>query len=198
MTSTFLGLALALSPDVQAADAGSATAIPEPVASTASPPLMPLNQAHPQWRSQVMLSGAWAFVSLNYIYCDLIDFMDPEMHAGYHTGTIDGFEFTPGFLAGATLVMQVPLSMVLLSTALPPGASRIANIAAGLWTTGIQTATLFVGKPSPHYAVSSAIEIATTAFITSYAIWGMKPGRVTPQVGMSPGGPTVGLRVALR
>ena len=199
MHTALLSLLLAGSPVALAetpTDAQLLVQAPQPALTPR--PFLSFSQPEEQWRQQVFLSSVWAFTSLNYLYCDLIDFMDTDMHEGYHSGEIEGLEFTPGFLAGATGIMQVPLGMVFLSTALPPRASRIANITAGVWTTGIQTASLFVGKPSPHYAVSSAVEISATAFITGYAIFAMKPRAVEPTVSLTPEGATVGLRVPLR
>ncbi len=199
MLTSLLGLLLAGSSAALAdmpIDAQLLVQTPQP---TLSPrPFLSFSQPQEQWRQQVFLSSVWAFTSLNYLYCDLIDFMDTDMHEGYHSGEIDGLTLTPGFLAGATGIMQVPLGMVVLSTALPPRASRVANIAAGVWSTSIQTATLFVGKPSPHYTVSSVIEISATAFITGYAIFAMKPRTVAPTVSLTAEGATVGLRVPLR
>jgi hypothetical protein len=133
-------------------------------------------------KQQRLLSGLWAFATLNYLYCDVIGLMDSKMLKQYSEGVVDGVTINENFLLGATILMQVPLSMVFLSTALPPRASRIANIAAGALMTTVQTATLFIGEPTKYYLFSSAVEIATTSFITGYAIFAMKPSNVLPTV----------------
>ena len=79
-------------------------------------------------------------------------------------------------------LMEVPLSMVFLSTALDPKASRIPNIGAGAFMTVVQSATLFVGKPTSYYLVSSVAEIATMGFISVYSLFYMKPPSVAPAV----------------
>jgi hypothetical protein len=140
---------------------------------------------------QQFLSSLWIFASLNYLYCDVAGLMDSKMLRQYLGGEIDGFKINESFLFGATILMQVPLSMVFLSTALSPRASRIANISAGAFMTAVQTATLFLGKPSKYYALSSGIEIATTGFITAYALFAMKPMKVVPLVEPQPGGVTL-------
>ncbi|MBX3159757.1 MAG: hypothetical protein KF773_27555 [Deltaproteobacteria bacterium] len=134
-------------------------------------------------QKQEMLSRLWVFATLNYLYCDVVGLMDAKMLKQYGEGIVDGVRIDEGFLLGATILMQVPLSMVFLSTALPPRASRVANIAAGALMTGVQTATLFIGRPAKYYLFSSAVEIATTGFITAYALLAMKPPRVVPSVG---------------
>jgi Family of unknown function (DUF6326) len=140
---------------------------------------------------QRLMSSLWTFASLNYLYCDVIGLMDSNMLRQYESGTVDGLVINENFLLGATIMMQVPLSMVFLSTALSPRASRIANISAGALMTAVQTATLFVGKPTKYYAFSSGLEIATTAFITGYALFYMKPPTWTPIVEPQAGGVTL-------
>jgi hypothetical protein len=129
-----------------------------------------------------MLSRLWVFATLNYLYCDVVGLMDSNMLKQYGEGEVDGVEINENFLLGATILMQVPLSMVFLSTELEPRASRIANIAAGSLMTGVQAATLVMGKPTKYYLFSSVVEMTTTGFITAYAIFAMKPPRLVPSV----------------
>jgi hypothetical protein len=133
-------------------------------------------------KQQRLLSSLWTFATLNYLYCDVLGLMDANLLKQYSQGEVNGIKVNETVLLGGVAFMQVPLSMVFLSTALPPKAARIANIAAGAAMTAAQTATLFVGKPTSYYLFSSGIEIATTAFITGYAIFGMKPPAVVPSV----------------
>ena len=115
------------------------------------------------------LSTLWIFAALNYLYCDVISLMDPELLPQYLTGNIDGLELTPGFLLGAAILIEIPISMVLLSRVLRYRANRWANIAAGALMTVVQSATLFVGVPAPYYLFFSVIEIATTVLIVWFA-----------------------------
>jgi hypothetical protein len=93
----------------------------------------------------------------------------------YQDGKVRGVTMSEGFLVGATALMEVPMSMVFLSTALSPRASRVANVVAGSFMTAVQTATIFVAKPTSYYWVSSIAEITTTGFIATYALFAMKP-----------------------
>ncbi len=131
-------------------------------------------------KRQRTLSGLWTFVSLNYLYADVIGLMDAPIHKQYEEGEVDGVRVTEGFLTGAIIFMQVPLSMIVLSTALSPKHSRIANVAAGTLMTGVQAATLFVGKPRGYYLAASIIEMATTSFIAGYAWKTLKVPAVRP------------------
>ncbi len=116
-----------------------------------------------------ILSTLWISTTLNYLYADLMGFMDMNMLAQYLTGTVNGITMTGGFLIGAALFMQIPIMMIFLSRVLKRKGNRRANIIAGIIMTVVQAATLLVGVPTGYYLVFSLIEIAATLFITWYA-----------------------------
>jgi hypothetical protein len=119
---------------------------------------------------KMLFSTIWIFVVLNYLYCDVISLMDSELLQQYLTGTVNGMEFTQAFLLGAAILMEISISMVLLSRVLKHRANRVANIIAGVITTVVQAASLFAGAPAPYYLFCSIIEIASTAAIV-YLAW---------------------------
>ncbi len=116
-------------------------------------------------------SSVWAFASLNYLYCDLVAFMDKDLHSQYHTGEVGGMKITPDFLTGAALMMQIPIANVFLPQIIKNDKTlKWVQFASGLAMTLIQSATLFSDKPTPYYAAFSALEIGATAFITIDAL----------------------------
>lgn len=115
------------------------------------------------------LSTLWIFAALNYLYCDVLGLMDPKLLPQILRGSVNGLELTPGFLLGAGILVEIPIAMVLLSRVLPYRANRWANIAAGTIMTAVQSASLFVGTPTPYYLFFSVIEIATTVLIVWFA-----------------------------
>jgi Family of unknown function (DUF6326) len=115
------------------------------------------------------LSTLWIFVALNYLYCDVVSLMDPELLPLYLRGNVNGLELTPGFLLGAGLLVEIFIAMVLLSRVLPYRTNRWANIVAGTIMTAVQSATLLVGVPALYYLFFSVIEIATTVLIVWFA-----------------------------
>jgi Family of unknown function (DUF6326) len=115
------------------------------------------------------LSTLWIFVALNYLYCDIVSLMDPELLPQYLRGNVNGLELTPVFLLGAAILVEIFIAMILLSRVLPYRANRWANISAGTIMTAVQSATLFVGVPAPYYLFFSVIEIATTVVIVWFA-----------------------------
>ena len=126
-----------------------------------------------------LYSSMWAFASLNYIYADLISLMDKNILSQYQNGVVNDINITPNFLGTAALFMQIPLANVVLPQIIKKEKTlRWVQITSGALMTLVQTSTLFVGKPTPHYAIFSAFEIATTTFITIDAIkWKPKTNR---------------------
>jgi Family of unknown function (DUF6326) len=96
----------------------------------------------------------WIFATVNYLYCDVVTLMDPNRMTG----------FSPGFLLGAAVLVEIPMAMVVLSR------FRWANIGAGALMTVVQLSTLFVHTPALYYVFFSAIEIGTTALIVRQAL----------------------------
>ncbi|MBI5869384.1 MAG: hypothetical protein HZB44_00255 [Actinobacteria bacterium] len=116
------------------------------------------------------LSTLWIFVMFNYLYCDVLALMDPESLQQFLTGSIDGIDVTQQFLLQASVLMEIPIAMVLLSRILQYRVNRWANIVAGTIMTVVQFATLFFGSsPTYYYLFFSVIEIACTASIVWFA-----------------------------
>tara|TARA_R110002072_G_scaffold301694_1_gene482036 strand:+ start:6585 stop:7007 length:423 start_codon:yes stop_codon:yes gene_type:complete len=118
---------------------------------------------------RVILSTLWIFVTLNYLYCDVLSLMSAEMLNALLTGEIAGIEMNETTLLVSGAIMEISIAMVLLSRILKYKANRLANIIAGLIKTIIMVGTLFMGGPSYHYMFFATIEIAATLFIVWYA-----------------------------
>ncbi|MBI5962109.1 MAG: hypothetical protein HY863_01430 [Chloroflexi bacterium] len=114
---------------------------------------------------KVLLSTIWIFVVFNYLYCDVVSLMDAGLLKQYLVGNVGGMELTEGFLLGGAILMEISISMVLLSRVLKYKANRWANSIAGIITTVVQSLTLFAGAPTMYYLFFSIIEIASTALI---------------------------------
>jgi len=112
----------------------------------------------------------WIFVTLNYLYCDIMALMDPEMLRQFLTGTVEGMIIDQNFLMAAAILMEIPMGMVILARVLPVKYNRPANIISGTIMTLVQLTTLFIGSFTSYYFFFSVIEISTTAFIIGYAL----------------------------
>jgi len=116
-------------------------------------------------------AGLWTYASLNYLYCDLLAFMDAGLHNQYHTGSVDGFEMSHGFITAAGAFMQIALVNVFLPYLIKNNwLLRWVQIVSGTVMTLVQLATLFAGEPTLYYSVFSAFEVSATAYITFDAI----------------------------
>ena len=114
---------------------------------------------------KVKFSLLWIFALFNYLYCDVLGFMDPELLQQVMTGDLGFVQITPGFLLGAAILMEIPIAMVLLSRLLKYRLNRWANIIAGGIMTVVQVLSLFAGTPTMYYVFFSIVEIATTSLI---------------------------------
>lgn len=118
---------------------------------------------------RVILSTLWIFVTLNYLYCDVLGLMDAEILNQFLTGIVDGLVIDKNFLLGGAILMEIPIVMVLLSRILNIKINRWANIVAALIKTAAMIMTLFLGSAAGYYIFFAAIEISTTLFIVWYA-----------------------------
>lgn len=131
-------------------------------------------------KERMLLSALWTFVTLNYLYCDLIGLMDARMLQQYLKGNIDGLLIDEPFLLYAGILMEVPIAMVLLSRILSPAVNAWFNIAAAALKTVVMILTLFIGTQTAYYSFFATIEIATTLFILGYALrwsWQLKTSK---------------------
>ncbi|WP_010136539.1 DUF6326 family protein [Ochrovirga pacifica] len=116
-----------------------------------------------------ILSTLWIFVTLNYLYCDVMSLMDSNLLNQYLTGEIDGLTLDNNFLLGAAILMELPIAMILLSKILPPIYNCWTNIIIAIIKTLVMVATLFIGTTTNYYLFFATIEIATTLFIIGYS-----------------------------
>ena len=121
----------------------------------------------PTETQKTILSTLWIFVSVNYIFCDLLsaEFLKQILDGG----ELLGMSVNQSFLLGSAIFMEIPFVMILLSRVLKYRANRWANIIAGIIMTLAQIASLFVGTPELYYIFYSTIEISCTIFIVWYA-----------------------------
>ncbi len=119
---------------------------------------------------KVILSTVWIFVTVNYIFCDVLSHMNPEfLKSLLEGGELLGSPVNQKFLFLSAIFMEIPFVMILLSRVLNYRANRLTNIIAGIIMTAAQIGSLFVGSPELHYSFYSAIEISGTVFIVWYA-----------------------------
>ena len=106
----------------------------------------------------------WIFVSLNYIYCDVLSAIDPT----YIKAAIDGstaVEISPALLLFGGILLEIAFSMILVSYFTKPKIGRMINILASILFIIVQLGSLFVDEPTIYYIFFSIIEIACMSLI---------------------------------
>lgn len=120
---------------------------------------------------RALVAALWLFATLNYLYCDVLSMHDKSYLNSLLTGSVDGVVFSQPMLLGASILMTIPMSAVLISRIAKHALARWFSVVAGVVMTVVQIGTMGVGSaPTLHYLYFSAIEIAATAFIAWYAV----------------------------
>ena len=122
--------------------------------------------------TRVRLSVLWLVATLNYIYADVFFCVDV---LGSGKGGPGVLHFSQGAWLGIAILMEIPITMILLSRVLKPAANRWANIVAGVIETAAVLLTSFILPilrlmgTSSYYVFFGAIEVACTSLIVWYA-----------------------------
>lgn len=115
---------------------------------------------------RVRLSVLWVFVTLNYLYADVIHLFNL---VGSNNGAQgSGPHMTQGVWLGFAILLEIPMAMTVMSRILKPRANRWANMVAGtIETAAALLPIIFV--PTLYYLFFVAIEVACTSLIVWYA-----------------------------
>jgi hypothetical protein len=116
-----------------------------------------------------LFSKLWIFVTFNYLYCDILGFFDSNILNKLLTGQMGSMKITQEFLLAASVLMEIPILMTVLSQVLKHSINRWLNIIAGTIMTVVQISSLFAERPTNYYIFFSLFEISCTLFITWYA-----------------------------
>ena len=119
------------------------------------------NGSDRKWKLQTL----WTFVTLNYVYADVVTLFDKTVVTS----------LSQTALLGAAILVETSIAMVLLTRILKQKANRWANIIVGAVNTIAVLASLLVATPAPYYIFFAAIEILTTIVIMWYA-WTWRSG----------------------
>jgi hypothetical protein len=116
------------------------------------------------------LSTLWISVILfKLLYADVLGLLNPEflreLTPGYHE-TAEGVQLIQPLLAGATVMVDIPIMMAWLSRVLTPTVNRRVNLAAIALTTAF---IIGGGSTSPHYLFLAAVELGYLALILRQA-----------------------------
>jgi Family of unknown function (DUF6326) len=108
---------------------------------------------------RMLLFTLWIFVTLNYVYADVVTLFDKSVSVN----------LSQTALLGAAVLVETAIAMVLLSRVLKYKANRWANIIVAAINTVAVLASFLVATPALYYLFFGIIEIATTLVIIWYA-----------------------------
>jgi len=112
---------------------------------------------------RTMVAAGWLFVSLCYLYCDVLGLYDV-------TATAE-LSMSQAQLLAASLLMTVPLGLTAAVRVVRRSIARPASIAGAALMTVVQLGSLGVGTaPTASYLYFSVIELTTTVFLVWYGV----------------------------
>lgn len=119
---------------------------------------------------KMILSTLWIFLSVNYIFCDVLSTMYPAFLNDIISGAgASGIPMTEGFLLAAGILLEIPFIMIILSRVLKHKMNRIVNIVAAIVLIIVQIGTLFIGSSTLHYWFFSIIEVIGNLVVIWYS-----------------------------
>ncbi|MEM9928162.1 MAG: DUF6326 family protein [Cyanobacteria bacterium P01_D01_bin.50] len=81
--------------------------------------------------TKALLSTLWIFILFNIIFRDIHEFVKPGFIEEVMTGTVNGVQINEPLLLLGGIMVEIPISMVLLSRILKYKVNRWANIITG-------------------------------------------------------------------
>ena len=117
-----------------------------------------------------LLSLLWIFLTVNYIFCDVMTLHLAKYLEAFLSGDVGGMKITEEFLLVFAFIMQIPMLMIVLSKFLTFTLNKYFNIVAGIITTSVQAFTVMMGGATFHYMFFSLFEICTGLLIIYLAV----------------------------
>ncbi|MEM6432167.1 MAG: DUF6326 family protein [Deinococcota bacterium] len=130
--------------------------------------------------TKATLSSLWVFVLMNIIFRDLHEFAKPSFLAEVMTGSINGQPLNEALFLLGGIMIQVPISMIVLARVLPARANRWANVLGIVY----MVATIFIFAPGDiDDTFHAAVELLALTGI-GYLVWRW-PGQTQARRGRS-------------
>ncbi|SEC85010.1 hypothetical protein SAMN04489844_3113 [Nocardioides exalbidus] len=118
---------------------------------------------------RIKLAAAWTSFMFLYAYVDILNFFTPGVVGEILDGRVFEFDLSQTFSTSALALMAVPILMVVLSTALPAGASRTANIVVASLYVPVTVFNVVGESWVLFYGLGIVLELALLAFVVRSA-----------------------------
>lgn len=122
---------------------------------------------------RMMLSTLWIFVTLNYLYADVLILLGEVAPTAPEEVELVNALSTPEMLLVAAIYLEMAMVMVVLSRLLEHGINRWANMIIATLHIAGGLASLTVMTPPLLYIFFVGVEVITLLFIIRYA-WNWK------------------------
>ncbi|WP_280216758.1 DUF6326 family protein [Nocardia neocaledoniensis] len=111
------------------------------------------------------LAAAWTSFMFLYAYVDILNFFTPGVIADILAGRVFEFSLSQTFSTTALTLMAVPIFMIVLSTTLPAGVSRVANLLVASLYVPVTAFNVLGESWLLFYGLGVALELILLAFI---------------------------------
>lgn len=111
------------------------------------------------------LAAAWASFMFFYIYVDYLHLYKPGAVDDILAGVVFEFDISQTFVVVSLTLVGIPALMILLSTALPAGASRTVNLVVASLYVPVSAFNVVGESWWYFYGLGAAVEIVVLAFI---------------------------------
>ncbi|WP_408895618.1 DUF6326 family protein [Nocardioides sp. R1-1] len=115
------------------------------------------------------LAAAWTSFMFLYAYVDILNFFTPGVVDDILDGRVFEFELSQTFSTTALALMAVPILMVVLSMALPAGASRLANLVVASLYVPVTAFNALGESWFYFYGLGIVLELVLLAFVVRCA-----------------------------
>lgn len=122
--------------------------------------------------TKAKLSSLWILFLLNIVFRDIHEFVEPGFIQEIMTGSLNGNPIQEHMLLLGGVMIEVPISMILLSRLLPYGSNRWANIIIAVLYIPL---VIVSGTTDLDDTFHLIVEIAALSFIVSSAWQWRKP-----------------------
>jgi Sec-independent protein secretion pathway component TatC len=111
---------------------------------------------------KMKLSTLWVVVMFNMVFADILSFMRPGFLEEVMTGYAGEIQITQGILLVFAVLLEIPISMIILSRVLKYRPNRLANIFASVITIAF---VIGGGSSDLHYLFFASVEVLCMSLI---------------------------------
>jgi hypothetical protein len=134
---------------------------------------------------RVKLAIAWTTFMFLYVYVDILGLYFPGTVEDILDGVVFAFAITQAWAIGALVLMAVPILMIVLTTTLKAGVSRMVNLGVASLYTTVSVGNAVGESWTYFFTLATGLEVAILAVIFRYA-WAWPRASAATRTSASP------------